>query len=69
MELITKPYYNKESCFIDTDKSFTESFDYEAMCNICGFKAGFYKLWYLLIICCGNMYKQLWILLEVYRRL
>lgn len=41
MELIMKPYYNKESCFIDTDKSFTESFDYETMYNICGFKAGF----------------------------
>lgn len=41
MELIMKPYYNKESCFIDTDKSFTESFDYEIDYNDFYFKAGF----------------------------
>lgn len=37
MELIMKPYYIKESCFIDTDESFTESFDY----NDLYFKVGF----------------------------
>lgn len=41
MELIMKPYCSKESCFIDTDKSFTESFDYEIDYNDFYFKVGF----------------------------
>jgi len=41
MELIMKPYYNKELCFIDTDKLFTESLDYEIDYNDFYFKVGF----------------------------
>lgn len=41
MELIIKPYYSKKLCFIDTDESFTESFDYEVVYNTYCFNAGF----------------------------
>lgn len=41
MELKIKPYYHKNLCFVDTDKPFTESLDYEDIYNTCYFKAGF----------------------------
>lgn len=40
MELLIKPYYNKKTCFINTDKSFIQS-DCEINYNTCCFKAGF----------------------------
>lgn len=42
MELIIKPYHSHKLCIIDTNESFTESFDYEVACNnIYYFKVGF----------------------------
>lgn len=41
MQLRIKPYYCINSCYIDTDVPFTESFDYETTSNTCYFKAGF----------------------------